>query len=173
MKFVELKKHLLNNNYYRCYNIFGDDSFLVDSSKNMIINYASNQNEFDRIVASFENFNADSLLSNLNSSSFFGGTKLVILGGVESQKSKEVCNLIDLYLKNPNPNSIFVVISDTSLFEEKKIAELNKTQNTFANIDCSRLDRDMIINWINNNLKQKNITMIIYGPKCSCIKFEN
>lgn len=159
MKFVDLKKHLISQNYYCCYNIYGDDSFLVDSSKNMIINYATNKNEFDRIVASAENFNAESLLANLNSVSFFGGKKLVLLGGIESQKHKDIISFVLSYLKNPNPNSVLIVISDAQVFDDKKIEELNKSGNIIASIDCDKLEKNIISNWINNELKQKNVTM--------------
>ena len=172
MKFLELKKHLLTNDYYRCYNIYGDDSFLLDSSKNMIINYASNKNEFDRVVANAENFNLDSLLSNLNSASFFGGTKLVILGGVEAQKSKEIVNLIFQYSKSPNPNSIFLIISDSQIIDDKKIIELNKNGKYFAPVDCSRLDRPMLLNWINDALSKKNACMA-EDAKLKLIDFTN
>ena len=159
MKFVDLKKHLISQNYYCCYNIFGDDSFLVDSSKNMIINYATNKNEFDRVVSSVENFNADSLFSNLNSVSFFGGNKLVLIGGVETAKNKDIINFVGSYLKNPNPSSILVVISDSQILEDKKLQEFNGDKNIIASVDCSRLEKSVISNWINNNLKQKNVAI--------------
>lgn len=159
MKFVDLKKHLISQNYYCCYNIYGDDSFLVDSSKNMIINYATNKNEFDRIVASAENFNAESLLANLNSVSFFGGKKLVLIGGVESAKSKDILNFVTSYLKNPNPNSILVVISDVPLLEDKKLQEINSEGNIIAPVDCSRLEKNIISNWINSELNKKNVSI--------------
>ena len=172
MKFVDLKKHLISQNYYCCYNIYGDDSFLVDSSKNMIINYATNKNEFDRIVASAENFNAESLLANLNSVSFFGGKKLVLIGGVESAKNKDVLNFVTSYLNSPNPNSVLVVISDVQLIDDKKLQEINAAGNIISAVDCSRLEKNVIVNWINNELKQKNVAMTD-GAKDKLIDYTN
>ncbi len=155
MKFVELKKHLITNNFYHCYNLFGDDSFLIDSSKNLLFKYASNQNEFDRIMLSAENFNQQNVLSILNTPSFFGGNKIVVLTGVEKTKNKDVLKLVEDYSKFPNSQSIFILISNESLFDENKF----NSKNFFCNVDCNRLDRNTISSWINATLKEKNATI--------------
>lgn len=150
MKFVELKKHLLSGNFYHCYNIYGDDSFLVDSSKKLFFTYASSQNEFDKAILSAENFNENNVFAILNTPSFFGTKKTVVLTGVEKQKNKDIAKFIEEYLKSPNPETIFLIISDELLFDETKNPE------HLCGIDCNKLDRSMLVRWIKNNAAENN-----------------
>lgn len=154
MKFVELKNHLLTKNFYHCYNLFGDDSFLLDSAKNLILNYAASKEQFDRIFISAENFNSKNVLAILSTSSFFGGIKTVVLSGVEKTKNKEILSFLEAYSTAPNPQAIFVVISNEQLCETE-----NFKGNFLCNIDCNRLDRNMIERWVLTELGQKNATI--------------
>ncbi len=156
MKFVELKKHLQSNNIYHCYNIFGDDSFLIDSSKNMFYKYSNINNEFDKIMLSAENFNPSNILSMLNTPSFFGGNKVVVLSGVDKQKNKDVLKLVEDYSKCPNPQTIFLIVSNEQLFDEKKFAD---KKQYICYVDCGRLEKNFLIAWINKSLAEKSATM--------------
>ena len=71
MKFVELKKHILAGDFYCCYNLYGDDSFLIDSSQNFFAKFVAGDIDLSQIVLSAENFDAKTLLSSLNTASFF------------------------------------------------------------------------------------------------------
>lgn len=153
MKFVELKKHLLSKNLYHCYNLYGDDSFLIDSSKNLFFTYVSSQNEFDKTFLTAENFNPNNVFAILNTPSFFGAKKTVVITGIEKSKNKEIIKFVEDYLKSPNPETIFIVISDDALFDE------NKTPNGFCAVDCNRLDRNMIARWIQINAKESGATI--------------
>ena len=152
MKFVELKKHLTSEELYCCYNIYGDDSFLIDSSKNLFFNYASSKNEFDKIFLSAENFDENATLAILNSNSFFGGKKTIILTGIESTKNKNILKFIEKYAKNANKNAILLLISNEKLF----LDDYFKTEKFYCNVDCNRLNRPMIERWILSTLNSKN-----------------
>ncbi|HAJ77596.1 MAG TPA: DNA polymerase III subunit delta [Clostridiales bacterium] len=159
MKFVELKKHILAGNLYCCYNIYGDDSFLIDSSLGFFVKFVANNMELSQTVLSAENFDEKVLLSNLNTSSFLGGRKVVILKDTNEGKEKPICDAIVNYEKNPNSENILVIISKNPLFDEKKLQNLNKSSNFLCNVDCGRLDENNILIWIELNLKEKNISM--------------
>ena len=159
MKFVELKKHILAGKFYCCYNLYGDDSFLIDSSQNFFVKFVANNMELSQTVLSAENFDAKVMLSNLNTSSFLGGRKVVFLKGIDEGKEKPICDAILGYEKKPNPENILVVISKNPLFDEKKLQILSKNNNFLCNVDCNRLDENNILIWIELNLKEKNISM--------------
>ena len=159
MKFVELKKHILAGNLYCCYNIYGDDSFLIDSSQNFFIKFVANNMELSQTALSAENFDPKILLSNLNTTSFLGGRKVVFLKGVDEGKEKPVIDAVIAYSKNPNPDNILVITSKNPLFDEKKLQNLSKNANFLCNVDCSRLDEHNILAWIEMNLKEKNVSM--------------
>lgn len=159
MKFIELKKHILAGNLYCCYNLYGDDSFLIDSSQNFFIKFVANNMELSQTVLSAENFDEKVMLSNLNTSSFLGGRKVVLLKGIDEGKEKPICDAIVNYEKNPNPENILVIISKNPLFDEKKLQNFNKSSNFLCNVDCNRLDESNILIWIDLNLKEKSISM--------------
>lgn len=157
MKFVELKKHILAGDLYCCYNIYGDDGFLMDSSLSFFFKFVANNMELSRTVLGMENFDANLMISNLNTSSFLGGRKVVILRGVDEGKEKMICDAILSYQKNPSPENILVITSKNSLFDEKKLQNLNKNNKFFCNVDCNRLEENNIVLWLEMALREKNI----------------
>ena len=159
MKFVELKKHVMSKDYYCCYNIYGDDSFLINSSQKFFFNIVANNNELSKTVLTTENFDTKVLLSNLNTSSFLGGTKIVLLKDVDETKDKAVLDAILSYQKSPNNLNILLITSKNQLFDDKKTESFNKNFNFLCNVDCNRLDETTIYSWINLTLKEKDATM--------------
>jgi DNA polymerase-3 subunit delta len=156
MKFVELKKHLLSTSLC-CYNLYGDDNFLITSSEKMFFNFVSKNNDFNKTVLSTENLTEKTLWNALNTTSFFGGAKVVLVYDLDCAKNKNLVTFVENYLKtNPNPNCVLVVVSDSPMFTEKVSSAL---KNVFCEVDCNRLDERMINAWICSELKKQNATM--------------
>lgn len=172
MKFVELKKHILAGDLYCCYNLYGDDSFLINSSENFFFKFVAKDMELSKTVLSTENFDAKNLISILNTSSFFGGAKVVLLKGVDEIKDKAIMDAILEYQKNPNNQNILLVSSKNPLFDDKKAQNLNKNLKFFCNVDCNRLDENNVLLWINLALKEKNI-LITEGARRLLINYTN
>ena len=158
MNFVELKKHVQSNDLYCCYNLYGDDSFLIDSGINFFFNYVA-KDELSRTKLSAENFDAKNLISILNTSSFFGGKKVVLIKDVDADKDKQIIDAILKYQQNPNFANILLISSKNPLFDEKKLQNFNKTSKFLCNIDCNRLDNSYIFVRINAVLQAQNCTM--------------
>lgn len=158
MNFVELKKHVQSNDLYCCYNLYGDDSFLIDSSINFFFDYVA-KDELSRTKLNAENFDAKSLISILNTSSFFGGRKVVLIKDVDVDKDKQIIDAIMKYQKNPNSSNILIITSKNPIFDEKKMQNLNKLSKFLCNVDCNRLDHSIIIARINSVLHAQNATM--------------
>ena len=158
MNFVELKKHVQANDLYCCYNLYGDDTFLMDSSINFFFNFVA-KDELSRTKLSAENFDAKNLISILNSSSFFGGKKVVLIKDVDGEKDKQILDAILKYQQNPNPANILLISSKNALFDEKKLQNFNKISKFLCNVDCNRLNNSYILARINSVLQAQNGTM--------------
>lgn len=158
MNFVELKKHVQSNDLYCCYNLYGDDSFLIDSSINFFFDYVA-KDELSRTKLNAENFDAKSLISILNTSSFFGGRKVVLIKDVDVDKDKQIIDAIMKYQQNPNSSNILIITSKNPIFDEKKMQNLNKLSKFLCNVDCNRLDNSIIIARINSVLHAQNAAM--------------
>ena len=178
MNFVELKKHIQSNDLYCCYNLYGDDSFLIDSGINFFFNYVV-KDELSKTKLSAENFDAKNLISILNTSSFFGGKKVVLIKDVDGEKDKQILDVISKYQQNPNPANILLISSKNVLFDEKKLQIFNKTTKFLCNVDCNRLDNSYILARINSVLKSQNATMadeakelLMYYTNCYLARIE-
>lgn len=170
MNFVELKKHIISEKHFCCYNLVGDDNFLVDSSINMFFNYIANNNEFNIATLSSDDIDANKLSVALNTTSFFGGTKVVLVKYLDTAKNKTVVNFVADYLaKNPNDMAVLVVTSKEPMFAEKTAKNL---ADKFVVVNCNRLDSTMLYVWINQALKEKNATME-QGAKAKLIDYTN
>lgn len=154
MKFAELKKHILNDNHFSCYNLVGDDNFLVDSAINLFFNYVAQNNDFNIATLSSEDIDASKLSVALNTTSFFGGTKVVLIKYLDNTKNKSVVSFIEQYLSNPNDSAILIITSKEPILT----AKLN-LKNKFDIVDCNRLDTSLVLGWINSQLKEKSAIM--------------
>ena len=112
-----------------------------------------------RTKLSAENFDAKNLISILNTSSFFGGKKVVLIKDVDADKDKQIIDAILKYQQNPNFANILLISSKNPLFDEKKLQNFNKTSKFLCNIDCNRLDNSYIFARINAVLQAQNCTM--------------
>lgn len=159
MKFVELKKSIIANKIYSCYNVFGNDDFLIKSSTDIIFNYLTNKDELSKIVLSTETLKVDSLNNILNSSSFFGQKKLVLIKDLDVKTNKDILNAILNYAKLPCENTILAVVSTEKICEEKNLDFLNASGQNLCFVDCSKLDKPMLTLWIKARLKELLATM--------------
>ena len=157
MKFVDLKKHIISKNLYCCYNLFGDDNFLLNSAENMFFNYVAQNVELNKTVLSADNFDIKTLPAILNSISFMGGTKVTYLRLDDDQKSKDVLAVLKTYSKSPNTQNILIITSPAAITDS--VEAFNKTANCFELVDCNRLTEQYVYGWINSELKGKNATM--------------
>ena len=161
MKFIELKKHIQSNDFYAVYNLFGDDAFLIDLAENLFVKYVIENVELNKTVLSTENFDAKNLQNIMNTSTFLGGRKLVLLRVVDEQKIGDLANEISNYAKSVNPNAILIISSKNALFDAKKQENFTKNGKFFSDVDCSRLDVSMTMAWMNSALKEKNASMTL------------
>lgn len=169
MKFVELKKHITTQKHFYCYNLVGDDNFLIDSAIDMFFNYVA-QNEFNKCIVGNEDLSEAKLTNALNSASFLGGTKVVLVKYFDLVKNKNVVGYVENYLiKNPNEFAVLVITSESPIFTEK---QTNLLKDKCVVVDCNRLDNQMLLVWINSTLKNCGASMQ-ESAKLKLIDFTN
>ena len=111
----------MNNNYL----IYGEDLFLIKENIKKIIN-ASKINEDSIIKYNMEENRIETLVEELNMYDMFGNKKIVISDNsifLSSEVKKDNNYNTDLlleYLKNPNPESILIIVLNKILMKEKK-----------------------------------------------------
>ena len=160
MKFVELKKHLLQKKLFAVYNLCGDDGFLLDSAKNLFFTYVINNNELSKVKLSCETLTADRLKTILSTSSFLLGERVVLIGDLNIQKNKDILDVCVEYSKRPDPITTLVVVSNEPMLDIKKDAKfLSAKDCKFCMVDCNRLDKNMMARWIASNLAENSAKM--------------
>lgn len=157
MKFVELKKNLIDAKLFAVYNLCGDDGFLIDSAKNLFFKYVIQDNELSKVVLSCENLEPQRLKTILNTSSFLMGKRVVLITDLNVQKNKDILSACVEYSKKPDDLTTLVVVSNEPMLDAKKDVKL--LNSNFCFVDCNRLDKLMMTRWIASNLKDMCATM--------------
>lgn len=141
----------MNNNYL----IYGEDLFLIKENIKKIIN-TSKINEDSIIKYNMEENTIETLVEELNMYDMFGNKKIVMSDNsifLSSEVKKDNNYNADLlleYLKNPNPESILIIILNKNIDERKKISKELKKLCTVIN--CNKLNDYDLFDYIKNRL---------------------
>ena len=148
MKYIELKNSL-KSNIFNNYLLSGADEFLLNKSVELIFNAAKiNIVEMNFLKFIGENVDFEEVVKALNTMPMFDDKKMVV---VYLNVKTAVSNLPKLtdYLKNPNPQSVLVVVAGES-------TELKQQVNKFEVVDCNRLSEDIVDKFVLNELRATN-----------------
>ncbi|MBQ2864502.1 MAG: DNA polymerase III subunit delta [Clostridia bacterium] len=152
MKYVELKNSL-KSNIFNNYLLSGSDEFLLNKSVELIFNALKigiADLNFQKFLG--ESVDFDDVVKALNTMPVFDDKKLV---AVYLHIKTSVSNLPKLteYLKNPNPQSVLVVVAGDN-------NDLKAQLNKFEVVDCNRLSEDIVDKFVLSELKatSTNIT---------------
>ena len=148
MKYIELKGSL-KSNIFNNYLLSGSDEFLLNKSVELIfsaLKIGMPDLNFQKFLG--ESIDFDDVVKALNTMPVFDEKKLVV---VYLHIKTTISNLPKLtdYLKNPNPQSVFVVVAGDN-------NELKSQINKFEVVDCNRLAEEIVDKFVLNELKQSN-----------------
>ncbi|MCL2484168.1 MAG: DNA polymerase III subunit delta [Firmicutes bacterium] len=148
MKFENLKKSLEDK--IECgYLIAGDDIFLMQKSLELIKGAMNVDSANISIFNGDSKADADEIIAVLDAFSFIPDEKrLVILKDVKKIDKKEVDKL-DLYLKNPNPQSVLVIYDTVGGAQYKNLSNITE-------IDCNTLPSSTIRKIVDGMLKKES-----------------
>lgn len=153
MLFSELKKHIKTEKSAPAYLITGEDSFLVLSAVN----------QFKALSGDMADFNLSELNSPESASVIREACEILPLAADKRVVTVSGCkaDLTPLlkYFENPCPTTVLVFISP------KPENNLSKIMSKLTIVDCSKLDRQTIINWIAHKTKEYSSSITEGGAK--------
>jgi DNA polymerase-3 subunit delta len=152
MKYNALSAHLKGKQYAPCYILQGDDRWLINSAVDMFCSVVSNPQLNSAVFR--ENEREDNIVNALRVMPWDSDYRVVVAMEFSTSKpvysagAKNTGKSILEYLKDPNPSSILVLVSDGSDFFSKAKAYAQV-------IDCSKLENLELERFIKNRCKDK------------------
>lgn len=158
MKFKDLKKSLTEE-IKPCYILSSEndeeDLFLKGSCKNNILK-ASVKDFIDLNVTIFSSENLDTvtLKNSLDTLPFMSDRRLVLIKEIEGKKNDKIIDILKNYLLSPNSQTVLVIDE----CENTSFKSLVNLENVTL-VDCSRVDRELITNFIIRTCKEKGVAI--------------
>jgi len=152
MKYNALSSHLKGGKYAPCYILQGDDRWLINSAVDMFCSIVSTP-ELNSVVFQ-ENEREDNIVNALKILPWGSDYRVVVAMEFSTTKpvnnggAKNTGKPILEYLKDPNPSSILVLVSDESDFFSKAKAYAQV-------IDCSKLENLELEKFIKSRCQDK------------------
>lgn len=147
MKFEELKQNL-KSNILSVYYVYGEDEYLKTNAINLICEAVNRCDKLNTFTMQSDEVDAKNLIDTCNTFGFFG-KKVVILKDSDSKKNASIVNALKSYIKNPNANTVLVIVE---LYDN---SGLSVFKDLVTNVDCSRLNPELLKKWISNKIKGK------------------
>lgn len=156
MKFKDLKKSLLAE-IKSCYILSSmndeEDLYLKASAKsNLIKAIVTDFSDLNLSIFSTENIDGNNLKKALDTMPFMSEKRLVLILENESKKNENILKILTDYVNNPNSTTVLVIDECVN----SNFKNLEKLDNVTL-VDCSRLEKDILKNFIIKSCRAKNI----------------
>lgn len=152
MKFIELKKHLLNERPKTAYLLMGDDSYLLYSAINMFCGIVKQYPELNLSIFG-EKVSATEIISACEALPLMNDFRVVQLNDYNGSVGD--FQQLEKYLHSPNPSTV-LVFKVTNL-----TANYNKLLKYIEAVDCNKLDSKVLNNWIDKQVKGLNSSITL------------
>ena len=166
---LELWKQIKRKEFSSIYLLFGKESFLINETKQLLIQQVLKEEEIEFNLSSFDlgETPIEVALEDAETFPFIGERKLIFLHNpfltAEKTKEKVEHNLkrLETYLKEPSPYSIVVFVAPyEKLDERKKITkELKKIGTTY---EAKKLNESELKKWIHSRADYNGV---VFEPK--------
>lgn len=141
VKFLELKKHIIERKIKPCYLVTGDDAFMVKKATEMFAKLAGNYSDLN-VTRYKSDASLTEVVSSLNSLPFLADYRVVFL---ENYSAK--LDLIKDYIDSPNPTSVLVIVGSIT-------SNLSPIIPKIETVDCNRLDETYLVNWVGSTINK-------------------
>jgi len=165
MMYEKLWKDIQRKFFSPVYLLYGEELFLIEETKNLIVNSAllDEELEFNLSVYDLEETPVELAIEDCQTVPFFGERKVVIVQKpvfltAEKPKEKVEHNLkvLEEYIQDPVPSTIFIIIgSYEKLDERKKITKLLLKNSAVLN--AKKLSEQEIISFIHDQFRKKDL----------------
>lgn len=146
MRFQELKQSL-KIQVDPIYLLYGDDEFVKNSAKNLIVTPIINGNTINITTFNTDEIDVGKVIDTLNTFSFFG-KRVVVINEIEGKKDTKLINEIKNYARNPNKECVLVIIGSLN-------TTFDVLKDVVTMVDCNRLDDELISKWIIHKISGK------------------
>lgn len=153
---LDVWKKIKKKQFTPMYVLYGTEDFLINETKQLLINYALSEEEIEFNLSSYdlEETPIEVAIEDAETFPFVGERRLIFLNNPtfltgEKSKSKIEHNLnkLEAYLKEPAPYSIIVFSGAyEKLDERKKLTKELKRQGTV--VDAKKLNEQELILWV-------------------------
>ncbi|MCQ6273616.1 DNA polymerase III subunit delta [Bacillus sp. V3B] len=163
----ELWKKVKRNEISSMYLLFGKESFLINETKQLLIQQILKEDEIEFNLSSFDlnETPVEMALEDAETFPFIGERKLLFLHNAsfltaEKTKDKVEHNLarLEAYIKEPAPYSVVVLVAPYEKLDERKklTKELKKNTDTF---EAKKLTEQELKNWIRTRADYNGVTI--------------
>lgn len=163
----DLWKKVKRNDISSIYLLFGKESFLINETKQLLIQQVLQDDEIEFNLSSFDlnETPVEVALEDAETFPFIGERKLLFLHNAsfltaEKTKEKAEHNLarLEAYLKEPAPYSIVVFVAPYEKLDERKklTKELKKNADTF---EAKKLTEQELKNWVRTRADYNGVTI--------------
>ncbi|MBM7070488.1 DNA polymerase III subunit delta [Shewanella sp. 202IG2-18] len=148
----QLFKHLTP--VRQCYLLFGDDPWLVDSSKQQVLKAAREQGFEERIQLHQETgFNWTELLSEWQAMSLFASKRIIELTLPNSKPGTEGAAMLKDLLAQPNPDILFIVLGAKVTTEQTNSKWFKNLDSHGIYLPCNTPEGPQFQRWLDNRIK--------------------
>lgn len=162
---TEVWKQIKQGNIAPIYLLYGTESFLIDETKQLLLNTALSDDERDFNFSAYdlEETPIDVVLEDAETFPFFGEKKVIFVHNpsfltAEKTKDKVDHNLskLEMYLKEPAPYSVLVISAPyEKLDERKKITK--ELKRVAVIVEAKKLSEHELKGWVKQRAKRYNI----------------
>ncbi|WP_144547741.1 DNA polymerase III subunit delta [Bacillus sp. X1(2014)] len=158
-------KKIKQKEFAPIYLLFGTESFLINETKQLLLNHILTEEEKDFNFASYdlEETPIEVAIEDAETFPFLGEKKVIFLHNpvfltAEKSKDKAVHNLsrFEMYLKEPSPYSVLVISAPYEKLDERK--KITKELKRHAEVvEAKKLNEHDLRNWVKGRAKNSGI----------------
>ncbi|AVI66813.1 DNA polymerase III subunit delta [Shewanella sp. WE21] len=154
----QLSRHL--NQLFPCYLIFGDDPWLIETTKDQIRQFAKRQG-FDEKVQLIQEtgFNWNDLTQEWQAMSLFSSKRLIELTLSQAKPGAEGSSTLQALLQTPNPDMLLII-------EGPKLATEQTNSKWFKTLDahgmylpCATPEGEQFMRWLDGRIKHFKLNL--------------
>jgi DNA polymerase III subunit delta len=158
---LEIWKQIKQNNIAPIYLLYGTEAFLINETKQLLLNHILNEEEkdFNFSVYDLEETPVEDAIEDAETFPFFGEKKVIFLHNpsfvtAEKTKDKVEHNLskLEAYLKEPAPHTVMVISAPYEKLDERKKITKEIKRNAI-NVEAKKLTEPELKGWVKERAK--------------------